>query len=147
MRFELRFEGGAELAKNLDQLSIRVQKNVMREALTEGAEPIRSRASQIAPYEPGPPDLRDNIGISTARVREPGDIAAVAVGPTKGFAYGLLQEVGTSRHAAQPFMRPAFSEAPKSLSIIGASLWRALIKRNTVASSSVSEFYTGGELL
>jgi HK97 gp10 family phage protein len=143
MRFELRFEGGAELAKTLDQLSTRVQKNVMRDALMEGAEPIRARGAQLAPYEPGPPDLRDNIGISTARVREPGDIAAVAVGPVKGFAYGLAQEVGTSFHPAQPFMRPAFGEAPKSLSIIGGSLWRALLQRG-VGSSRTSG---GGGLL
>jgi HK97 gp10 family phage protein len=139
----LRFEGGAELAKTLDQLSTRVQKTVMRDALTDGSEPIRSRGEQLAPHEPGPPDLRDNIGVSTARVVHPGDIAAVKIGPTKGFAYGLLQELGTSRHAAQPFMRPAFGEAPKSLSIIGASLWRALLSRGFGSSRTGS----GGGLL
>jgi HK97 gp10 family phage protein len=129
LSISVRFEGGAELAKTLDELSLRVQKGVMRAALEEGAEPIRLRASQMAPHAPGLPDLRANIGISSARSTEDGDIATVKVGPVKGFAYGLPQEIGTSFHAAQPFMRPAFGEAPRALGIIGASLWRALISR------------------
>jgi HK97 gp10 family phage protein len=131
--FAMHFEGGAELAQALDSLSVRVTQNVAREALKHGGELIRKRASQLAPYEVGPPDLRDNIGMSNAKVSEAGDIAAIKIGPTRGFAYGLPQELGTRHHAAQPFMRPAFdTEAPKALGLIGQELWRQLAGRGFV---------------
>lgn len=137
-----------ELAANLASLSTRVSRKIAREALEEGGEPIRRRASTLAPHEPGPPDLRENIGISPAKSE---DLAAVAIGPTKGFAYGFPQEVGTARHAAQPFMRPAFdSEGPKALGIIGQALWRELagrgFSRSVSAPTPVSSPSGGGVL-
>lgn len=135
--FTVRFEGGAELARTLDQLSTRISKRIMREALEHGGEPVRKAASRNAPYEPGPPDLRENIGMSLARNREAGDMATIAIGPTRGFAYGLPQELGTKHHAAHPFMRPAFdTEAPKALGLIGQELWRQLAGRGFTRSAT-----------
>jgi hypothetical protein len=37
----MKFEGGAELAKVFDSLSLRLGKKVLHEALREAAEPIR----------------------------------------------------------------------------------------------------------
>ncbi len=123
----MRFEGGAQLAKNLSQLSERLSKELLRKALRDGGEIMRVQASRNAPYEPGKPDLRDNIGMSTAR---PDDAvpAAIAVGPTKAGFYGLFQEFGTAHHSAQPFLRPAFdSEQGRALAAISRSLWISLI--------------------
>jgi HK97 gp10 family phage protein len=126
MKFSVRVEGGAELARNLNSLSTRLSRRIQTDALIEGAGPIQKSASAFAPREPGKPDLADNIGISPLRGGDP----AVAVGPTKDFYYGLFQEEGTTRHGAQPFMRPAFdSEAQRSLAIIGMALWRELAGR------------------
>lgn len=145
----MRFEGGEELARALDTLSVRISQKIMREALGVGGEPIRRTASRLAPYEPGPPDLRENIGMSNARPREAGDIAAIAIGPTKGFAYGLPQELGTRHHAAHPFMRPAFdAEAPKALGLIGQELWRQLAGRGFVrTATSPTVIQSPGSLL
>lgn len=125
MKIGMRFEGGAELARELDRLSVRLSKKLLHEALREGAEPIRRAAATKAPRSDEAPHIADNIGIANAR---PGDaMAAVSIGPVKGFAYGLPLEVGTVHHSAQPFMRPAFDiEIPESLRIISQALWREL---------------------
>lgn len=128
MKFSARFEGGDELARNLATMSPRVSKRVLLEALMVGAEPIRRRASSNAPHDPGAPDLRNNIVVSTVRV--PGVAAAVAIGPSKEFFYGLFNELGTVHQGARPFLRPAFdSEGVAALGPIGQELWRALASR------------------
>lgn len=148
MKFSMRFDGGAELAAVLNALPPRVAGLMLREALVDGAEPMRARMRQLAPHAPGAPDLRENIGISATR--RIGSVAggrwevkldsqqAVAVGPTRDFFWGIYQEFGTVHHGAQPFMRPSFdTEAPGALAIIAQRLWTALAARGI--SRSVSQ--------
>jgi HK97 gp10 family phage protein len=140
MKIEMRFEGGAELAKALEELSMRVGKSVMREALREGAEPIRKYMAQAAPQSSEGPHLRDHMVIGNART---GDMAAVAIGPRKGFAprshiYPFAQEYGTVHHSAQPFMRPAFdAQAATALKMIAQELWRLLASKGITRSATV----------
>jgi HK97 gp10 family phage protein len=137
--------GGPELGRALAQLTERMGKKTLRNALMTGGEVIRKAAAAKAPYDPSTPkDIRDNIVKSPARKVPEGEHAAVAVGPARGFAYGLAQEVGTKRHAAQPFMRPAFdTEGPNALGAIRQELQRELLgsARNVAqgASESFSE--------
>lgn len=145
MNWTVKFEGGEELAKTLNALPMELTRRVVLDALVLAAEPMRRSAGQKAPREPGAPDLADNIGISVSdrigsteggswRGRDDQE-HAVAVGPTKGFFYGLFQEYGTVRHGAQPFMRPAFdSEADGALNILADELWWA-IRRGIPASA------------
>jgi HK97 gp10 family phage protein len=131
----LRIEGGERLAKTLLGLPSRVSRNVMLNALKAGAEPMRATASRLAPRDPGAPDLADNIGISNARPG--GGISGVAIGPTTNFFYGSFQEFGTTRHGAQPFMRPAFdSDHRITLQIVTNQAWEALSKRGFGARGS-----------
>ncbi len=125
----LKFEGGKALAANLDKLTARVSKRMVMECLKEAAEPLRTSMSRKAPHEPGKPDLRDTMTISASRGQDAKE-TAVAVGPSRAGFYGSFQELGTSRHAAQPFARPAFDEtAGRSLNILGDALWRELAGR------------------
>lgn len=134
----MRFEGGEELARAFDQLSVGVTKRVWQAALYEGGEPIRRRGESNAPHKPGAPDIKANIVMSTARASRYDAAAALAIGPARGFAYGLPNEIGTYKQAARPFMRPAFdSEAPKALTIIGEALWRELAARGIQRSASI----------
>lgn len=133
MKTTMRFEGGAELASHLAELSVRVQKGVLLNALKQGAEPIRTSMERLAPRSTEPPHVGDNIVIGSAR--EKGVAASVAVGPSANFEprariYPVMQELGTAFHQPQPFARPAFdSDAPKALPIISGAIWRALISR------------------
>lgn len=136
-KISMRFEGGAELAKALSELSTRISKQMLREALTEAAEPIAERASRLAPRRPGAPDIADHIAVMTSR-SETG--AAVAVGPTTEFFYGLFLEFGTVHMKAFPFLRPAFDEgASKALETIREALWRELAGRGISRPTRVSD--------
>lgn len=135
--FTMKIEGGAELAQAIDALPERVSRPIVREILRDVAEPMRARMGQLAPRRAPEPDLADNMVISTigggrnavfARGGE--QEVAVAIGPARGFAHGLLQEYGTAHHGAQPFARPAFDEeAPKIPAELARRLWVALAGR------------------
>jgi hypothetical protein len=137
MNVSVRFEGGAQLARTLNEMPGRVSTSVMREALRSVvAPPIRDRASSLVRRAPGEPDLADHIVISTGR----GDAktAAIVVGPSKAtrsdqnrtFAVqGRLMEFGFRGHMF-PFLRPAFDQsAQATLKAFGAALWDALIRK------------------
>jgi HK97 gp10 family phage protein len=137
MKVTMKVEGAEKLAKSLETLSARVSRKVLMDALRAGAEHVRAAASRFAPREPGAPDLAENIGVSNARP-DSGN-AAVAIGPTKHFFYGKFQEDGTTRHGAQPFMRPAFdSEIQNALRTIRNRVWESLAKRGVSARTSGS---------
>lgn len=129
MNFTVRFEGGKELAAALAGLPERVSRKVVTEVLIDVAEPMRRRMAQLAPRGPDAPHLADNMVVTPVKRRrdEFGDLdstVTVAVGPSRGYIHGILQEFGTVRHGAQPFARPAFdSEAEKALAQIGKRLW------------------------
>lgn len=125
----MRVEGGDQLAAALAQLSTRLSKPILRDALLDGGEPMRALVERNAPREPGAPDLADHIVIAAVRDQE--NQASVGIGPdSKAFFYDWFQEYGTSRHGAQPMYRPALDEkAPESIDIIGAELWRQLTAR------------------
>lgn len=150
----MRIEGGEQLARNLQKLSQRVSKNMLRNALrTIAAEPICRRASAMAPRAPGAPDLAANIVVSTGTAR--GLSASVVVGPstasradqpTRTFdRQGLYVEYGTSDTVAQPFLRPAFdSEAPRTIGAFAGEVWSALVRSGISARGSG---FSGGGLL
>lgn len=147
--------GGAELASALNDLPSRVSKKVMREALEVAGEPIRQGMQQLAPRRAPAPDIADHMVISTAKVEgliDNDQTAAVAIGPARGFFYGLFLEYGTVFMGAKPFARPAFEAGvQKALAEIVRSTWTALasrgISRSTSAPSNISDdaFQGGGE--
>lgn len=134
MKFAMAFASDGEaLARTLNELPLRVQKGILLEALTVGAEPIRAAGERFAPRSEDPPHVGEHIVIGNAR--EKGVGASIAVGPSRDFEaraviYPFAQEFGTTRHGAQPFMRPAFDLAARhALAPIAATIWRGLVAR------------------
>lgn len=133
----MRVEGLSDLAKTLEQLSTRVSKRMLRDALTHAAEPMRQQMSTNAPRESG--QLGAHIIVSTARqsVGDAGAVgrnddqqASVAVGPAKPFFYGGMNEFGTVHIPAHPWARPAFdAEADKVPAAMSKAIWRELAGR------------------
>lgn len=134
MKTTLKFTGGLELSRRLNQLPLELSQRVRLEALKTAAEPIRAHAASLAPRDEhaDSPHLADNIVIGAvserkleARGREGETV--VEVGPAQkpsDHFYGYFQEYGTAHHPAQPFMRPAFdAEAGKSLDVLSDELW------------------------
>jgi HK97 gp10 family phage protein len=152
MKVSVKFEGGKELADALTQLSTRVSKKFLREGLEEAAEPMRRRMETFAARgDPAPPNLRNEMVISSARGVDAQEVA-VAVGPSLRAFYGSFVELGTAFQPARPFARPAFDEtAPKVLGTLGAAIWRELagrgINRPTVGGGAVIGGGGGGGLV
>lgn len=111
-RTVVRLEGVEELRGALRQLEADTQGRVLRVAVQEGAEIVRTVASQLAPRsEDGsrgnPPGfLAANIATERQWTRTQ-DQAVVHVGMRKAAFYGHFQETGTIHEPAQPFLRPA----------------------------------------
>lgn len=143
----MRFEGGAQLQKALSGLAPSLQGSVLRQGLTEAAEPMRASMAQRAPRAPGKPDIADNIVISRVTKIDGDRLTdtehAVGVGPAKGFFWGWFLEMGTAKMSAQPFVRPAFDEHYQgALSSLAGFVWRVLIGRGAGSAWSTS----GGNL-
>lgn len=125
---KLEFIGGKELAATLSRLAEAANKRVATEALRAGAEPIRGAAARLAPRRSPQPDVADHIVVSTQRARAD-ETAAVAIGPERGFAYGLPLEIGSAHAPAQPYLRPAFDgQHGQALTTVRDALWTVLAR-------------------
>lgn len=115
-----RLEGTEQLARNLKEAERRVLTKGLRAALTRAGEPVRDEAERRAPRRSG--KLARNIMLEWQGRRR-----RVAVGPHKDAYYGEFQERGTSRHPAQPFLRPALdSKKEEAFEIMARELGKAL---------------------
>lgn len=131
----MQLQGKAALVRKLLAMSDKASGALLRDAVVDGAEPIRARAAQLARRAPGAPDIADHIVISRTRRSHPDDAIAVAVGPSTeergdGRRYdvqGLFGEFGTRKTGQWAFMRPALdSEGEAVGQDILQRIWRAL---------------------
>lgn len=95
-----RFEGTEALLQNLDRYEKRIVNKHLREGFESGGEIVRAEAENRAPVLTGL--LEGSMLLEWVPRRR-----YVRVGPARDAYYGEFQEFGTSRHAAQPFLRPA----------------------------------------
>jgi HK97 gp10 family phage protein len=140
MRATVRVDGLRELDAALGKLSKSTGRRTLLKVLTRAGEPMAEAARRMAPDDPetGSPDLKTSIAVSP-KLRNPtgkaeyaavmraggskgeavaalrgakaqDSFAEVHVGPGRGGAHGVLQEFGTTHHAPQPFMRPAWDQ-------------------------------------
>ena len=105
------------LLKALNQFPKNIQNNVLVGAVRAGAKPLVDAARANVPVDTG--NLKKSIGINRKRTKDKSTVW-FTVSPRKGEPndgfYGHMIEFGTSKIAAQPFMRPAF-EAQDNQSI------------------------------
>lgn len=134
MKVTIKIEGLKELQDALRELPKSTGKNVMRRVLLARAEPVAEAARQLVPIDKG--NLQASINVSTRLTRRQRgrhrkvhrDDVEVFVGPGSNPA-GHLQEFGTSRHPAQPFMRPAWDRAKDAvLEGIKEDMWAEIEK-------------------
>ena len=134
---DLEVKGLIELQRALQELPVRVEKNVMRGAMNASGQVFRKEARSQVPVKSG--DLRNSIRVSVRTSNKTGVIdGTVKAGDKKAF-YAHMVEFGTQRHIikarkggmlnirgrlvakvahpgarAKPFMRPAFDRAGKA---------------------------------
>jgi len=150
---ETNLKGFAELAKALNELPEKIERNIVRSALRKAAKVIEQEAKQNVPVRSG--KLRDSIRVSV-RIKDGRPLATVtAGGREKGQAfYAQFVELGTAAHAIQakpghalaigggtvvrvehpgarprPYMRPALdASAAAAVQAFGEQVKRRLTK-------------------
>lgn len=131
--FELK--GFKELYRTIDHLPEVVKKQELEPLLARSLEPMRDTARYLAPDDPltNPPwnlPTSIEVGVRQRSGRAKDDRALgrfdarAYMGPTKyGYPQAIMQEFGTVRMVATPYMRPAWdNDKHKALDIIRAGL-------------------------
>ena len=151
-----KFKGGAELQAFLDQLPAKIERNIMRSAMRDGAKVLHAEIKSNAPEDTG--ELRDGLKISTrakggkvrASVKAKGKHGFLApwfeygtrahqIGGRKGqtlaFAGGVYKSVEHPGMRPRPFMRPALdTKGGEAIAAVGAGIKKRLTKQGLDAS-------------
>ncbi len=101
MSYRLDWSGLAGIEKDLQLLSKAETKQVIRQANRAGATVFRDAVRDDAPEDKG--ILKKNVVVTGVK----GDTSAGVIVKNKAF-YWRFSELGTSKEAAIPFIRPAF---------------------------------------
>lgn len=133
------FKGFKELYRAIEHLPEVVKKKELEPLLVSSLEPMKEYARVMAPDDPltGPPwSLPQSIEVSNRQRsgRAKGDRALgqydarAYMGPTKyGYPQAIMQEFGTVKMSAFPYMRPAWdSQKTVALKIISDGLAKRL---------------------
>jgi len=115
---ELRINGLDKLKENLDRFPIEIAKAGLREALAAGGAELLREAKSLAPVDTGA--LKQSVGMKITQDKGL-DTNIVSIGPrykkkpkdgkkSPGI-YGLFVEIGTSKMAPRPWLRPALQAA------------------------------------
>lgn len=148
MDFTVKLDGLDEIERKLKLLPQRIGNNAMRRALRKGANVIRDAARNNAKRIDDPAtreQIAKNVAVASAgrrREKEAGGVmmrvgvrgGAKPSAPDNGAPGGntthwRFQEFGTSKMPAQPFMRPAASNAAGAAMSTIASDMRAQVDR------------------
>ena len=120
------FEGDKEMIRNLEQLPIRVQRKVVRQATSAALTPLNKAAKREAPKDTG--TLKKSIGKKVKTYRKDGVVWG-AVGPRSGFRVvvdGKARDPRRYAHIVEArtgFLRRAFDQTKKKvLDILGKKL-------------------------
>lgn len=123
MKVTVKTQGFKELEQNLFKLKSATVKSAVRYGMREALEPMAREARGLTPVDNG--TLRDSIDVSgMARPPMPkqSDLE-MYMGPGR-YPQAIMQEFGTYKEPAQPFMRPAWdAESEATLDRFSVFLW------------------------
>lgn len=94
----IKIEGLSDLKKALQELPVKIEKNIMRGALRSGAKEFETKAKEEMPEQSG--KLKRSLKINT-RVRKGVVTSTISVGGGKVF-YAHMVEFGTVAHLIKP---------------------------------------------
>lgn len=95
--------GMAELGKALEQLPVKLERNVMRGAMRAGAKVQLAKAQELVPEEhdgPHPGELKKSLRIRTSSRR--GVVRAIVTAGSKLVYWARWVELGTLAHFIRP---------------------------------------------
>lgn len=104
----------ADLVKNLQQLTPKLEKSVFTSAIRIGAKTLQQDAISYAPISTG--TLRESIKIQKMKKSEtPTNTIAFKIGIDNNICwYANIVEFGSSKSTADPFMTPAYENNGRS---------------------------------
>lgn len=117
------WKGLAQVRRAADTMTLRVQKASNRVAVGKATTPMLRTAKKLVPYRTG--ELKRSL---TKRVKTmPDGVVTGRIAPrrgTKGVKYAHIVELGSSKMAPRPYMRPAFEQSKdESTAVYKAEIW------------------------
>ena len=128
MQVDFDIKGAAEMERLLKELGPQVASKVGDQSLRAAAKPIVAEAKRLVHVRTG--KLRDSITAVVERKRKGANERVVLIGfkpPVSRRAH--LEEFGTSKQAAHPFMRPALdAKAGEALNEMGRVMAKGITR-------------------
>ena len=142
MEFKAEVQGAKGIEAELSKLSLKIEKNISRRAVGAAAKVLIVEMKSNVHVRSG--TLKRSIGMKRLKVRK---TVTVIIGPRSGKGrqerlsrkgkviknsdgwYGRLEEFGTVKQSAHPFMRPAFDSKSNASIKAMADSFREGIKR------------------
>lgn len=106
-RLRVGIEGAAEVAKMLEELG-EAASGILEQAAEAGGKVALDDAKRRCPIQTGA--LKASLHLEKGKTKKPEIKQEVKISPGKKEYYGTFVELGTSKQAAQPYMRPAIDE-------------------------------------
>lgn len=116
------------LQRDFSNLTAKMQRGVLRDALRAAARPVVASAKTKVPVRTGA--LKKGI---SQRVSVKGSKAEAIIGFRRKDFYGRFIELGTSKMSAKPFLRPALDESQQKIEEAFAQAINRGIERKTAA--------------
>ena len=107
----IKIENLTALQRDFSNLTSKMQRAVLRDALRSAARPVVASAKSKVPTRTGA--LKRGIA-QRVSVKASGKAEAIIGFDRKQF-YGRFAELGTSKMAARPFLRPALDESQQKI--------------------------------
>lgn len=120
----VKIEGLEDFARTMKSLGLSVEKE-LSEIIENAAQIVVDSAKAKVPVDTG--ELRDSIGNNKAEIKD--HAAECIVGVDKEALHAHFIEFGTSKSAAQPFMRPAVKESKPAVDHQVSKDLRAILER------------------
>lgn len=106
-----------------DTVALRVQKKANRAAVNKAATPMLKEVKEFVPYDTG--NLERSL-VKRVRTEKTGVVAA-RIAPSrkaKGVRYAHIVELGSSKMAPRPYMRPGFQNSKwESMAVYKRVIW------------------------
>lgn len=100
-------EGADEVIKMLQEMG-QEASSILERAADAGGKIALNAAKNLCPVKTGA--LKASLYLQKSKTKKPEIKQEVKISPGKKEFYGTFVELGTSKQAAQPYMRPAIDE-------------------------------------
>jgi HK97 gp10 family phage protein len=136
VKLTFRVEGAKQIEAAMKELGVQAANRIARSALNRAATPIVKRARELAPTPGDPNDpyatgqLKRAITKRLRRQRRGSSRQTVLVGIERPASrYAHLAEFGSSRQAAEPYLRPSLDEESETALRVMQDAMKAGIER------------------